>query len=67
MPVEAAEKSFVDAGYPQWVAHAFCELFGGFAANGLTRVSDGVQELTGHAPRTIDNFAVDFESFFTAN
>ena len=67
VPTEAAEQSFVDSGYPQWVAHAFCELFGGFADNGLTRVTDGVQRLTGHGPRTVDDFAADFGSFFQAS
>ncbi len=66
VPTEAAEQSFVDAGYPQWTAHAFCELFGGFADNGLTRVTDSVQELTGHGPRTVDDFAADFGAFFKA-
>ena len=67
VPTEAAEQAFVQAGYPEWVAHAFCELFEGFADNGLTRVSDGVQQLTGHSPRSIDDFAADFGSFFQAS
>ena len=64
VPVEAAEQSFVEAGFPQWIAHAFCELFEGFANNGWTTVTKDVDELTGHAPRTVDDFAADFGSFF---
>ncbi len=67
VPTEAAEQSFIEAGYPEWVAHAFCELFEGFANNGLTRVSDGVEQLTDHSPRTVDDFATDFGTFFQAS
>ena len=67
VPTEAAEQSFIELGYPEWVAHAFCELFEGFANNGLTRVSDGVEQLTDHSPRTVDDFATDFGTFFQAS
>lgn len=65
VPIEAAEQSFVEAGFPQWIAHAFCELFDGFANNGWTTVTKAVDELTGHTPRTVDDFAADFGSFFS--
>lgn len=64
VPIEVAEESFVAAGYPQWVAHGFCELFEGFANNGWTTVTEGVETLAGHTPRTVDDFAADFGSFF---
>lgn len=64
VPPEMGIESMVGMGFPQWVAEGYVELFVNFANNGADLTTDSVQTLTGHAPRSIDDFARDFAPAF---
>jgi len=46
------------------MAETFGELFVNFANNGADRVTDDVEKVTGHAARSIADFARDFAGMF---
>ncbi len=54
----------VQMGFPQWVANALGELFVNFSQNGANRTTDNVKLLTGHPPRSYEQFARDFAQVF---
>ena len=64
VPREAALESMLAIGMPQWVADAYGEMLENFASGGGDRTVDGVQRLTGHPPRSIDDFAGDHATMF---
>ena len=64
VPVEAAVQGMVGMGMPQVMADAFGELFPNFANNGADRATDDVEKVTGHPPRSINDFAGDFAGMF---
>jgi uncharacterized protein YbjT (DUF2867 family) len=64
VPVEAGTGAMVQMGFPQWVADAYGEIFVNFSQNGADRVTDNVERLTGHAPRSYEQFARDFAQVF---
>ena len=46
------------------MADAYGEIFVNFSQNGADRVTDNVERLTGHAPRSYEQFARDFAQVF---
>ncbi len=64
VPVEAAEQAMLDAGMPQWNAHALAEIQGLFATGKYADVTDDLRQLLGREPRTFRQFAEDFAPAF---
>jgi uncharacterized protein YbjT (DUF2867 family) len=64
VPGEAAMKSMIDMGLPQWIAEGYVELDEGFADNFANSVTDNVAKLTGHPARSFDRFSHDFAQVF---
>jgi hypothetical protein len=49
---------------PEWIARGYGELMEGFIAGFAERPSGDVARLTGHAPRSIEDFVRDFAGMF---
>ena len=64
VPAEAALKSMIEIGLPEWIAQGYLELDWGFADNFANSVTDNVPNLTGHPARSFDQFASDFAQVF---
>ena len=64
VPGEAALKSMIDIGLPEWIAEGYLELDEGFADNFANSVTENVPNLTGHPARSFDQFAFDFAQVF---
>jgi uncharacterized protein YbjT (DUF2867 family) len=64
VPGEAALKSMVDMGLPEWIARGYAELSEGFAENFASSVTKNVPILTGHPARSFEQFARDFAQAF---
>ena len=64
VPGEAALKSMIDIGLPQWIAEGYVELDEGFGDNFANSVTENVSNLTGHPARSFDQFARDFAQVF---
>lgn len=65
VPHEAALKSRVGMGYPEFIAEGYGELMEGFIEGFASEPSDGVERLTGHRARSIEQFATDFAPYFS--
>jgi uncharacterized protein YbjT (DUF2867 family) len=66
VPNEALVGSMTEMGVPEWTALGYAELMDGFKAGWADAPHDGVQTLTGHAARSINDFARDFAGYFGA-
>jgi uncharacterized protein YbjT (DUF2867 family) len=66
VPNEALVGSMMELGYPEWTAQGYAELMDGFKDGWADAPHDGVQTLTGHAARSIDDFTRDFAGYFAA-
>ena len=66
VPVQAGIDSLIAMGMPKFMAETYGELFVNFARGGGDRATDDVERVTGHAARSIDDFAGDFASAFLA-
>ena len=60
VPHEAAKEAMVGMGFPAWIVDGFVELAIGFENNFANTTTDGVETLAGHAPRSFEQFALDF-------
>ena len=66
VPHEASKESMMGMGFPEFIVDGYVELSKGFA-DGFANITTGnVEALSGHAPRSIDDFTMDFKSFFEA-
>ena len=65
VPAEAALNFMTGVGLPEWIARGYLELDEGFADNFANSVTENVLYLTGHPPRSFDQFANDFAHIFT--
>ena len=63
-PPEAAREAMVDMGVAEWVAAALNEYFGAFSEGLGDYTTRDVEALTGHSPRSIEEFAQDFAEAF---
>jgi hypothetical protein len=67
VPSEAALKSMVDMGVPEWIARGYVELSEGFANNFANSVTKNVATLTGHPARSFEQFVRDFAHVFNGS
>jgi uncharacterized protein YbjT (DUF2867 family) len=67
VPGEAALKSLIDMGFPEWIAGGYKELSEGFAENFAGTVTKNVSVLTGHPARSYEQFARDFVRVFSGS
>jgi len=67
VPSEASKESMMKMGFPEWIVDGYVELSTGFAENFANDTTDNVQTLSGHAPRSYEQFATDFKQAFSAN
>ncbi|MFW6068949.1 MAG: SDR family oxidoreductase [Chloroflexota bacterium] len=61
---EAALESMVSMGLPEWIARGYGELMDGFIGGFAEEPTEDVEQLTGHPPRSIGDFARDFAGTF---
>ena len=64
VPLDAAKQAMVGMGMPEWTADGYLELIEGFSQNFADRTTSDVQKLTGHPPRSFQQFAQDFRQAF---
>ncbi len=64
VPPDVARQSFLDAGFPAWIADGYLELIEDFAANWGDTVSPDVERILGRPGRSLDTFARDFAPVF---
>ncbi|MFW6184163.1 MAG: SDR family oxidoreductase [Chloroflexota bacterium] len=64
VPHEASLEAMLDMGFPEWIARGYGELMEGFLEGFAEQPTDDVQQLTGHPPRSIHDFARDFAGVF---
>jgi uncharacterized protein YbjT (DUF2867 family) len=65
VPHEASLEMMVGMGFPEWIARGYGELMEGFIEGFAERPTDGVEQLTGRRPRSIEDFARDFAEAFS--
>lgn len=64
VPHEASLQSMVGMGFPEWIARGYNELMDGFSEGFADQPTDNVASLTGHQPRSIDQFIHDYAQVF---
>lgn len=64
VPGEASFQAMVGMGIPEWIAKGYQELSEGFSDNFANSTTKNVETLTGHSPRTFEQFARDFAQVF---
>jgi uncharacterized protein YbjT (DUF2867 family) len=60
VPHEAAKQAMVGMGFPEWIVDGFVELSVGFENNFANTTTTNVEKLTGHPPRSFEQFVQDF-------
>lgn len=65
VPGEASFQAMVGMGIPEWIAKGYQELSEGFSDNFANSTTNNVEVLTGHKPRSFEQFAADFAQVFT--
>lgn len=65
VPHEAAGQAMRRKGMPEWIIEGYAELNEGFADGYADTITDGVERLTGHPPRSYQQFAHDFRQAWT--
>lgn len=58
-PVEAARRSMLEAGLPDWTVNSLMELYRLDKTGGASGVTDAVEKITGSKPATFEKFASD--------
>jgi uncharacterized protein YbjT (DUF2867 family) len=66
VPHEAASEAMVAMGIPAWIAAGYAELSAGFEHGFADLTTDNVEKLSGHQPRSFEQFARDHAQLFTA-
>ncbi len=66
VPPAAVEDSLRKSGAPEWNAREVAKLMAWFGTGQAAQVTDTVQKLTGHAPRTFEQFVRDHAAAFGA-
>lgn len=64
VPVEATQKAMRARGIPEWLVGAMGEVMIHAREGGADKVADGVLQVTGKPPRSIDGFAREFAPVF---
>jgi len=65
VPLDAARQSMIGMGMPEWIAEGYVELMADFANNWANKSYPDVETITGHAARSIEQFAHDFAPLFS--
>lgn len=66
VPVEQAQSSMLDGGWPQWAVERMGELFDLYAQGLAQAVSPDVERVTGSPPHDYRRFAADHLGAFIA-
>ncbi len=64
VPHEASKESMMGMGFPEFIVDGYVELSQGFAQGFADTTNGNVEALSGHAPRSIDDFTKDFKGYF---
>jgi len=64
VPLEAGKEAMIGMGLSQWDADTYGELLVNFSQGGMNRTTDNVELITGHPPRSYEQFAQDFAQVF---
>ena len=64
VPPDAARQAMTGMGMPEWTVDGYVELMEGFSQNYANRTTVEVEQLTGHPPRSFQQFAQDFRQAF---
>jgi uncharacterized protein YbjT (DUF2867 family) len=64
VPHEATVEAMVSMGIPAWIAAGYAELNAGFEAGFADLTTDNVHKLSGHEPRSFEQFAHDHAQLF---
>lgn len=64
VPHEASKESMMGMGFPEFIVDGYVELSRGFSQGFADTTNGNVETLSGHAPRSIDDFTSDFKSYF---
>ncbi len=65
VPLEAGRESMVGMGLSEWFADALTEYNKAFSERLGDFVTDDVEQVTGHVPRSYETFARDFAQAFS--
>ena len=65
VPHEAAIEAMTAMGVPEWIAVGYAELSAGFEQGFADLTTENVERLSGHAPRSFEQFARDHAHLFT--
>jgi uncharacterized protein YbjT (DUF2867 family) len=65
VPHEAAIAAMTAMGVPEWIAEGYAELSAGFEQGFADLTTENVERLSGHAPRSFEQFARDHAHLFT--
>ncbi|MEE9189809.1 MAG: SDR family oxidoreductase [Candidatus Neomarinimicrobiota bacterium] len=64
VPHEASKEAMIGMGFPEFIVDGFIELNHGFTKGFADTTNSNVEALSGHSPRSIDDFTNDFKSYF---
>ena len=64
VPHEAAKESMMGMGFPEFIVDGYIELNHGFTEGYANTTTGNVEALSGHSPRSIDDFTKDFKENF---
>ncbi len=64
VPPQATREFLLGMGFAEWIVGANLEFFQKFSEGGGNQVTGDFEKLTGHAPRSYEDFAKDFASVF---
>jgi uncharacterized protein YbjT (DUF2867 family) len=64
VPSEVARGAMVSMGVPEWIADGYGELMQGFSEGFANSTTGNVKTLTGHSPRSIEEFVRDYAEAF---
>ena len=67
VPHGASKQAMMGIGFPEFIADGYMELNEGFTNGFADIANDNVKELSGHAARSLDEFARDFHQYFSSN
>jgi uncharacterized protein YbjT (DUF2867 family) len=64
VPHEASKDAMMNMGFPEFIVDGYIELNEGFTNGFADTANKNVETLTGHAPRSVNNFTRDFREYF---
>lgn len=64
VPHETSKESMLNMGFPEFIVDGYVELNVGFSENVANTTTDNVKRLSGHEPKSINDFITDFKGYF---